>query len=268
MGKYERKYNVNNDYFSKIDTPEKSYILGFIYADGCNYISDDKKNCIINFTQLKKSVDILQKINFELNSEYPIREYNQKENNKIICTLNIRSKKMSEDLIKLGVTPKKSLFIKFPNNNIVPEKLVSHFIRGYFDGDGCVWNGKRIKRKIKDITKVDGFRYRIIHNVKFTITGNIDFINMLQDFLVFNLNFKKTKLNFSKSKIKKHICTMEYSGRSQMKTFYNYIYKDASIYSKIKKLKFENIFCALNEKSLSETRLIAGKPEMVISSQA
>ena len=48
MGKYERKYNVNNDYFSKIDTPEKSYILGFIYADGCNYISDDKKNCIIN----------------------------------------------------------------------------------------------------------------------------------------------------------------------------------------------------------------------------
>jgi len=27
-------------------------------------------------------------------------------------------------------------------------------------------------------------------------------------------------------------------------------------------------FCALNEKSLSETRLIAGTPEMVISSQA
>ena len=61
---------------------------------------------------------------------------------------------------------------------------------------------------------------------------------------------------------------MEYSGRSQMKKFYNYIYKDASIYSEIKKLKFENIFCALNEKSLSETRLIAGNPEMEISSQA
>ena len=40
------------------------------------------------------------------------------------------------------------------------------------------------------------------------------------------------------------------------------------IYTRRTKLKFENIFCALNEKSLSETRLIAGNPEMEISSQA
>ena len=118
------------------------------------------------------------------------------------------------------------------------------------------------------MSKIEGFRDRIIHNVKFTFTGNFNFINKLQDFLVINLGFKKTKLNFSKAKETKHICTMEYSGRGQMKTFYDYLYKDATIYSEIKKLKFENIFCALDEKSSSETRLIAGKPETVISSQA
>lgn len=268
MGKFERKYKVNNNYFKKIDTPEKSYILGFLYADGCNYTSKNGKNNIINFTQLKNSIDILEKIKLQLESDYPILEYIQKENQKTICKIDIRSKEISDDLIKLGVPCKKSLIIEFPNSNIVPKELISHFIRGYFDGDGCVWNGKRIKKTIKDITKKSGFRERIIHNVKFTITGNFNFINMLQNFLVDNLGFKKTKLNFSKSKIKKHICTMEYSGRDQMKTFYNYIYKNASIYGELKKIKFENTFCALNEKSLSETRLIAGKPEMVISSQA
>ena len=61
---------------------------------------------------------------------------------------------------------------------------------------------------------------------------------------------------------------MEYSGRGQLKKFYDYIYKDASIYTDRKKLKFEEIFCALDEKSSKDTSLIAGTPEMVISSQA
>ena len=121
---------------------------------------------------------------------------------------------------------------------------------------------------VKNEKKPGTTREKVVHNVKFTFTGCFEFIDQLQDYLVSELNFKKTKLNFSKAKETKHICTMEYSGRGQMKTFYDYLYKDATIYSEIKKLKFENIFCALNEKSLSETRLIAGKPEMVISSQA
>jgi len=82
------------------------------------------------------------------------------------------------------------------------------------------------------------------------------------------LNFKKTKLNFSKAKEKRHICTMEYSGRVQIKKLYDYMYKDAIIFGNRKKTKFEDINCALTEKSVSELGLIAGTPEMVISSQA
>ena len=29
------KYEYNKDYFSKIDTSDKAYWLGFLYADGC-----------------------------------------------------------------------------------------------------------------------------------------------------------------------------------------------------------------------------------------
>ena len=56
---------------------------------------------------------------------------------------------------------------------------------------------------------------------------------------------------------------------SGKKIYDDYIYKDCEdLYIPRKKEKFEEIICALNEKSLSELGLIAGKPEMVISSQA
>ena len=221
MGKYEKKYNVNNDYFGKINTPEKSYILGFIYADGCNYISDDKKNFIINFTQLKKSIDILQKINFELNSEYPIREYNQKENNKIICTLDIRSKKMSEDLIKLGVTPKKSLFIKFPNNNIVPEELVSHFIRGYFDGDGCI------------TIKSTGY-------VSISICCNSRmFLESVQSYLIQQNIFSRPIT--TEHRAKHPLYVLYITKRKDQNAFKNLIYRNSTIFLKRKYNKFLQI---------------------------
>ena len=61
---------------------------------------------------------------------------------------------------------------------------------------------------------------------------------------------------------------MEYSGRKNIKSFYDFLYKDATVFLPRKKKKFEEIICALSEKSLSEMGLIAGTPEMVISSQA
>lgn len=120
---------------------------------------------------------------------------------------------------------------------------------------------------VKDSKCKTGFRKRIIHNVKFTITGNINLIKGIQEYLIDNLKFSRTKLNI-RHKDSPNIVTMEYSGRNNIKKFYNLIYKDATIFCNSKKDKFEEIICALDEKSSSETGLIAGTPEMVISSQA
>lgn len=122
---------------------------------------------------------------------------------------------------------------------------------------------------VKDSTKPNGTRQRIVHNVKFTFTGNFEFIDKLQDYLVSEgIVNKKTKLNFSKAKETKHICTMEYSGRVQLKRLFDFMYTDANIFGKRKFNKFKEIFCALEEKSSKDTSLIAGNPEMAISSQA
>lgn len=61
---------------------------------------------------------------------------------------------------------------------------------------------------------------------------------------------------------------MEYSGRGNIKKLFDFMYFDATIYGDRKYNKFLEIFCAFEEKSSKDTLLIAGKPEMVISSKA
>ena len=127
---------------------------------------------------------------------------------------------------------------------------------------------------VKNEKKPGKIRERIVHNVKFTFTGNFEFINSLQDFLIEkNIVFKKTKLNFSKANNPNtqtcgKLCTMEYSGRGQIAKVYEYMYSKSPIWCNEKKLKFKEIFCASEERSSEDTSLIAGTPEMVISSQA
>lgn len=222
------------------------------------------------FTQLNQDKDILEKIKVALNSENNIDTIIQKSNNKEKNKIVFSSIDLCNDLSKLGGIKNKSLTLEFPNSDIVPNELIHHFIRGYFDGDGCVWNGKRKKMIVKDLSTSSGTREKIVHNVKFTFTGSIYFINSLQDLLIKEgIVHRKTKLNTSKRKIgNEPWATMEYSGRKQMKNLFNFMYKNATIYGNRKYNKFLEIFCASEEKSLEDTSLIAGTPEMEISSQA
>lgn len=206
MGK--RIYNFNQNFLTELNSPEKAYFLGLLYSDGCIHKSKDWKSYNIMFGQSEINKDIVYKINNLLDSNYPV--ITTLNGSKLFYRIDLKSKQMFDDLQRLGVEPNKSLTCTFPNIN---EELLPHFIRGLFDGDGCVWNGKRKTMKVKDSSNPSGFRERIVHNVKFTYTGNYEFVNALQDHLVKYLGFKKTKLNFSKTKNTKHICTMEYSGR-------------------------------------------------------
>lgn len=250
-----RKCKLNEDYFRVLETPEQAYILGFIYADGYN------REDTLELVQINSRIDVLYKIRDALSSDAELKEYTPGKS-----TIYFNSRTLCIDLSRLGATKAKSLTLEFPN--FIPDELMSHFIRGYFDGDGCVWDGKRKTMTVKDLSKPCGFRERIVHNVKFTFTGNSKFITELQAYLMRKLGFKRTKLNFSKAKERKHICTMEYSGRGQLKALYDYMYKDADIYCEEKFNKFNTIFCASLEKSNVETTLTEETPEMVIVNQA
>jgi len=129
------KYTLNEKYFNSIDTVKKAYILGFIYADGC--ISINNNSYRLRFNLKKNDIEILNFIKKELKYTGPIKL----SKNKKYCVLEISNKVLVNNLIQLGAIPNKSLYLKHPN---IKSSFEGSFIRGYFDGDGCVGLYNRI----------------------------------------------------------------------------------------------------------------------------
>lgn len=146
LGLKNTKYHYNQDFFSIIDTEEKAYWCGFIMADGCVTIQKDINSCELTINLQKSDYTHLEKFNKSLNGNVPVIFVKQISNfnNQPYETSRIRfySQQMVHDLQKYGVIPCKSTIKKFPNN--IPNHLMKHYIRGYFDGNGsiCKSNGR------------------------------------------------------------------------------------------------------------------------------
>lgn len=119
---FNRKYHVNHDFFKKWSR-DMAYVLGFWYADGC--IIGNK----FFITQHKKEKPLIKKILKAMGANYPL---NSNHNTYFFA---ISSRTIVESIKKIGGTERKSLTIKFPH---VPKKYLPDFIRGLWDGDGCV----------------------------------------------------------------------------------------------------------------------------------
>jgi len=217
-----RKYNVNHHYFDIIDTEEKAYWLGFMYADG--YIiyrrkSNQKSVNIVGLTLSAKDVAHIEKFKKAISAENPIRI--SKANFYLIkkyigrrylqAKLNITSHLLCENLIKLGCVPRKSLIIKFPSQKIISDDLLCHFLRGYFDGDGWITHSviKNQQRKHYKLGICSGSR-------KF-ILGMRDKISS-----ILGINASLTK--------RKNLTIINYAGNWNFMAIADWLYKDATIF--------------------------------------
>lgn len=130
-----RKYNVDDSFFDVIDTEEKAYWLGFFFADGYVMSIEDKIGISLGI----KDMDHLNLFKAHIKAENPIKEYIQKsaykENTKY-CRIQITSQQLKRGLVDKGVVENKTLITHYPAYDKVPKHLMSHFVRGYFDGDG------------------------------------------------------------------------------------------------------------------------------------
>lgn len=139
------KGNVDIDFF-KTWLPEMAYVLGFFAADGGMFINSEGSK-YIQFVSTDK--EILKKIKRAIASNHKIGIKKRCPGNlgwKKCYLIQIGSKEMYNDLLKLGFTPKKDLTLQFPK---VPKKYLDHFVRGYFDGDGSISFGT-YKRKSRN----------------------------------------------------------------------------------------------------------------------
>jgi uncharacterized CHY-type Zn-finger protein len=133
VSRYYMKYKDRNEsYFKYIDTPNKAYFLGLLSSDGT--VSD--KYGMVKLELQQRDEYIIEEFAKELNMNECVREYKPKgENHQVMNGITIYSKKMVDDLIKLGVVPRKTYSLKPAKIN---DDLLKHYWRGILDGDGYV----------------------------------------------------------------------------------------------------------------------------------
>lgn len=206
-----RRYHFDENYFDFIDTEDKAYFLGLLYADGYNNV----KNNRINITLQARDVDILLKfktyIKHEKELHYRVRNI-KNPNHQNVYKLDLCSQHLCKQLVKLGCLENKSLILKFPTSIQVPEYLMRHFLRGYWDGDGTVGIYKNKKTNYCQIST--------------SIAGSHSFCLSSKHYLENKLNihcsyFTTKGANYSRCSI---------SGKQQTLLFLNYLYEDATVY--------------------------------------
>lgn len=170
----------------------------------------------------EQDVEILNKITLLLQRDKPLF-FNKKrqESHQNSYRLYISSKPMSEKLLSLGMFSDKSFKIRFPN---IHESLFNHFIRGFFDGDGCI-STYLLKGKYKSCS--------------FSITSNKFILEEIQVILMKELQLSKTKL--ARDNRGNNINSLVYGGKQNCIKIRDWLYKDATIYLQRKHDKFYTI---------------------------
>jgi hypothetical protein len=207
---YQNTPKFNYEIFDNIDSEEKAYWLGFIFADG--YVSEKGYHFEISLKLEDK--EHLEKFNkfIGCSIEGKVKIGDSICNGKSFkrCRWSCVNKHLHSSLVELGCIPKKSLILKFPDISLFKSKdLIRHFIRGYFDGDGCI-----------------SYRTKQHDHMMAVVLGTSEFLNEMQKYLPFNAIRKLQYNDKSKSEITR---TLNYYGESGLK-FIDFLYQNSTIF--------------------------------------
>ena len=220
----QRKYDIDETFFDVINTEEKAYFLGLLYADGYN--NTDRNSVALSLKEDDK--EILLRLNSLLQPSKHLQYVEYKTTNSSNqYRLVIANKHISKKLVELGCDKAKTYTLKFPLDSQVPKHLVRHFVRGYFDGDG--WVGKKA----------------------ICIVSTLNFCNSLAEILNQELNVN-SYIRARHPERNNNIRMLELSNKSA-RLFLKWIYKDSNIYLQRKHEQF--LKQMEYEKSLTEVKV-------------
>lgn len=189
-------YPRNEFYFNKIDTPSKAYWLGFLYADGRVHSNSNEISITLKDKEhLEKFRQALECFNHHIGKTKDDRFLKES----VIYYISLKDKQLHDDLIKWGCVPQKSL--KLDTLPLIENNLMSHFIRGYFDGDGS------------------------LHYVKANSSFRVSFSGTEK----FLSNIKKVlgKEHLKLTLQEKRVPQLQIIGNKQVKEVLNYLYKNS-----------------------------------------
>jgi hypothetical protein len=224
-----RKFEIHEDFFNVIDTDEKAYFLGFLYADG--NVKTNKNMVVLVLKESDR--EILERLNKLIHVDKPLFLEKNKRDGDRENTVGIRicNKNITEKLIKHGCHPNKTFTLTFPE--WLNESLYSSFIRGYFDGDGYI-GIIRDSRKDKNGVQYDKYYH------KFTLTGNEVFLrevaNVFKQYLDVNTSFEIRYKDRDNG-----IVTMTIKGGNQIIKLYDFLYTKSNLFLNRKHEIFKKI---------------------------
>lgn len=217
IGLLFKKHTVNETFFDEFNEAS-AYLLGLIYTDGNIAWNPKKGYQALTITASEKDKAHLENIRVLLSSTKPLlyapktKSYRLIANSKILC----------RKLMNLGVIPKKSLIVGFPD---IPATYLSHFIRGIVDGDGNVRYVARERSPYFEIT---------------IASGSIDFCKGFVKAIKQNIG-----IDANIRKVAKNVYVIQYSC-SRGERLAEYIYRDTTTFLNRKNLEYKKLLEARN----------------------
>lgn len=222
-----KKLTYNENYFEVIDSSEKAYWLGFIYADG--YVTSQNRwgieLSIQDYNHLEKLI-----IALDSNIQIKIRKRTNFIKETEMCSFQINNKKMFDDLLSKGVLRNKTYILKFPDEHIVDKRFYNDFIRGFYDGDGS----------FTIIPFNSYYKNNTYNNIQIEISlvcKNKVFIEKLQE-IILKDTFINARINYVK---RDDLYSLRISNKKDCLTFINYLYGDSSLFLERKYNKSQEI---------------------------
>ncbi len=193
-------YNYNTDDYA-FETPQSYYFLGLIASDG-----------VIDGYHVKigmKDKDLIEALRDDIVPGKPLYYDSRCDT----WYLKISCKAIMDFVLQSGITAKKSLTLEI-KQEIMDSRHFSHFIRGYFDGDGTIGitrstNGKSTKNYYRPCIRIGSASRKIVEQIQQILTKAYGF-------------------NDNKIVCHNNYYVLKYTGNPARK-FYNVIYKEAGI---------------------------------------
>lgn len=211
-----RSLQCNHAYFDESLDESRAYWLGFILADGCVTESSYgvTKMCSIALSIIDK--DHLIKLKAALGSEHKLTEI-KRDGVVNIVRFTVSSSELVASLARYAIVPRKSANHEF--SDLVPENLLQHYFRGYFDGNGSISRHKGSKWAI-------------------TNTASERFLSRFLDWIEGHVGGHRATISFSDG-----IHRVAWTGTHRCKEILDLMYQDATVYLERKMVLYRDI-CA------------------------
>lgn len=213
-----RNYPRDSKYFDKIDTHEKAYWLGMFYADGT--VASNSNKIALSLKD-EEHIQKFQKTLGAVNNKIVVVKDNRFSKECVSYVFSIKDKELHDALISQGCIPNKTYAteLHFPN---ISEEFQYDFIRGYFDGDGCIMFSKNQNK------------------YKLDWCGNFTFLTELKAIL------GKEKISLCQNSISKITYSLRIGGKQDVVKILQNMYKNSTTDTRLTR-KYEIVQKALSQ---------------------